>query len=106
MRIEITKGGIYNQNGPVPVGTQMDVPDNFKGWANKYRVISTDEGKSLEPATPDPDDLQWENPGLDSLRDKYERTVGKRPGPRMKEETMLRHIEEAGSTESEVDDES
>ena len=106
MRIEITKGGIYNQNGPVPVGTQMDVPDDFKGWANKYRVISTGEGKTLEPATPapGPEDLQWENPGLVSLRNQYEQVVGKRPGPRMKEDTMLRHIEEAqqeGDTEGE-----
>ena len=53
MLIEITRRGVYRSAGEmIPVGTQVEVPDNFTGWANKYRVVSSAAGKTLEVATP------------------------------------------------------
>ena len=53
MLIEITRRGVYRSAGEmIPVGTQVEVPDNFTGWANKYRVVSSGAGKTLEVATP------------------------------------------------------
>jgi len=53
MLIEITRRGVYRGNGEMlPIGTQVEVPDDFTGWANKYRVVSSDKGKTLEVATP------------------------------------------------------
>lgn len=53
MLIEITRRGVYRSAGEmIPVGTQVEVPDDFKGWANKYRVVSNTAGKTLEVATP------------------------------------------------------
>lgn len=53
MLIEITRRGVYRSAGEmIPVGTQVEVPDDFTGWANKYRVVSSGNGKTLEVATP------------------------------------------------------
>ncbi|MAX51672.1 MAG: hypothetical protein CMH22_16035 [Methylophaga sp.] len=53
MLIEITRRGVYRGTGEmVPVGTQVEVPDDFTGWANKYRVVSSGADKTLEVATP------------------------------------------------------
>jgi len=53
MLIEITRRGVYRSAGEmIPVGTQVEVPDDFTGWANKYRVVSSAAGKTLEVATP------------------------------------------------------
>jgi hypothetical protein len=40
MKIEITAGGIYGKDGEVPIGTVMDVKDEPKAWAGRYRVVS------------------------------------------------------------------
>lgn len=40
MKIEITAGGIFGKNGEIPVGTVMDVKDEPKRWAGRYRVVS------------------------------------------------------------------
>ena len=53
MLIEITRRGVYRSAGEmIPVGTQVEVPDDFTGWANKYRVVSSGADKTLEVATP------------------------------------------------------
>lgn len=39
MRIEITAGGIYGAEGEIPVGTELTVKAEPKGWAGRYRVI-------------------------------------------------------------------
>ena len=53
MLIEITRRGVYRSAGEMlPIGTQVEVPDDFTGWANKYRVVSSSAGKTLEVATP------------------------------------------------------
>jgi hypothetical protein len=45
MRIEITGRGIYGANGEVAVGTVLTLKNEPKGWAGRYRVIGTTEGK-------------------------------------------------------------
>lgn len=83
MRIEITERGIYDQDGnQVPVGKQLDVPDDFHQWANKYRVLSDTQTKTLEPATPSDED------DLEAARAEYERQFGERPHARMKADTI------------------
>lgn len=47
MRIKITKPGIFGQDGEIPVGTEIDVKDEPKGWAGRYEVI----GKAPKNAT-------------------------------------------------------
>lgn len=90
MRIRITKSGIYNQDGPVPIGTELDVPDDFKGWANKYEVVSrADKLEVASPAEPDTD--------LEDARAEYEATFGEKPHARMKAETIRRKLGEASN---------
>lgn len=45
MRIRITKPGIYG-NGPVEVGTELEVKEAPLGWAGKYEVIAETKGKT------------------------------------------------------------
>jgi hypothetical protein len=40
MKIEITGRGIYGAKGEVPVGTQLTVENEPKGWEGRYRVLS------------------------------------------------------------------
>lgn len=49
MIIEITSPGVYG-NGPIAVGTKLEVATEPTAWSGKYRVVS--EAKSLEVATP------------------------------------------------------
>lgn len=51
MIIEITSPGVYG-NGPIAVGTKLEVATEPTAWSGKYRVVSESEGKSLEVATP------------------------------------------------------
>ncbi|GGA64912.1 hypothetical protein [Pelagibacterium lentulum] len=44
MRIEITAKGIYGVNGEIPVGTELTVKEEPKGWGGRYRVISGGAG--------------------------------------------------------------
>lgn len=54
MKIEITSGGIFSANGEISVGTIIDVKEEPKGWAGRYRIVSGDqtEGKTavINPA--------------------------------------------------------
>ena len=96
MLIEITRRGVYRSAGEmIPVGTQVEVPDNFTGWANKYRVVSSGAGKTLEVATPEP---QIDDSELDALRAEYERVTGEKPHGRKKLETLREEIEAARGT--------
>lgn len=49
MRIEITRRGVYDQNGnPIPVGTEVATKgDGVPAWlANKGRVVADAKGKT------------------------------------------------------------
>lgn len=95
MLIEITRRGVYRSAGEmIPVGTQLEVPDDFKGWANKYRVVSSEQGKTLEVATPGPVPQQ-DDSELDALRAEYERITGEKPHGRKKADTLREEIEAA-----------
>lgn len=56
MRIEITKRGIYGDQGEIPVGTELTVKDEPKGWAGRYRVISGGSPKAKAAVTNPADD--------------------------------------------------
>jgi hypothetical protein len=43
MRIKITGGGIYGNDGEIPIGTEVTVKEEPTGWAGRYEVISGDE---------------------------------------------------------------
>lgn len=40
MKIEITARGVYGAKGEIPVGTTIDMKNEPKGWAGRYRVVS------------------------------------------------------------------
>ena len=45
MKIEITKGGIYDGNGlEIPIGTELNVSKDPVAWAGRYRIISEGKG--------------------------------------------------------------
>lgn len=47
MRIKITAGGIHDGTGKeIPVGTELTVKKEPKGWAGRYAVLSDDKGKT------------------------------------------------------------
>ncbi|MAF06190.1 MAG: hypothetical protein CME86_27740 [Herbaspirillum sp.] len=51
--IQITRPGVFrNGKDMVAVGTQLQVPNDFNGWPGKWIEVSSDEGKTLEVATP------------------------------------------------------
>jgi len=53
MLIQITRPGVFrNGMDMVPVGEQIQVPDDFAGWPGKWIEVGSDEGKTLEVATP------------------------------------------------------
>lgn len=101
--IEITKSGVFDGGGNrVPVGTQLTFSRMPKNMQNKFRVVSdTEDGsKQMEVATPEPDhesgNVSMDDADADTeLRAEYESVLGKKPGPRMKPETMQKHIDEA-----------
>ena len=52
MKILITKPGIFRGFGePLPVGSTVEVPDGFTGWAGKWRKVEGSD-QPLEVATP------------------------------------------------------
>lgn len=51
MKIEITGRGIFGAKGEIPIGTEIEVKDEPKGWAGRYRVISGDKAKGKEAIT-------------------------------------------------------
>jgi hypothetical protein len=47
VRISITAGGIYDATGSeIPVGTELTVKAEPKGWAGRYTVLSDSKGKT------------------------------------------------------------
>jgi hypothetical protein len=47
VRISITAGGIYDATGSeIPVGTELTVTAEPKGWAGRYTVLSDSKGKT------------------------------------------------------------
>lgn len=47
VKIRITKGGIYGANGEVPIGTELTLKEEPKGWKGRYEVISA-QGSDVE----------------------------------------------------------
>lgn len=45
VRIQITKRGVYGAQGPIPIGTEIDLNEEPKGWAGRYIVLSNSKGK-------------------------------------------------------------
>lgn len=56
MKIRITKGGIFGQDGEIAVGTEIDIKEEPKGWVGRYEVISGSTSDGAEGIT---------NPALD-----------------------------------------
>lgn len=100
MRIMITRGGIFrNGTDMVPVGTELDVPDDFEKWGGKWERVEQPRQGTLEVATPakaDEPDKTVEPPKpevsedleLLYLRAEFEKRFGEKPHPRMKAETI------------------
>jgi len=87
MEIEITASGVYDGDGKrIPVGTRLKVSKEPKGWVNKYRIVSSEEGKVFATGDTKEEDLS-------GLRDEYEQVLGFRPGPRMHAKTMREAID-------------
>lgn len=73
MRIQITAGGIYNGLGEeVPVGTELTVKKEPKGWAGRYTVLGNSEGKEAvaakEKPPEDPARAELEKLTIDDLK--------------------------------------
>ena len=102
MLIKITHSGVFRSDGSaVPVGTQVEVSDNFNAWRGKYEVVSESAGKTLEVATPDHTAGNVAMQGVDTVDDDREQAVaayrdafGEEPHGRMKTETIWRKVEE------------
>lgn len=93
MRIRITRPGIYrNGTTQIPVGTEIDVPDDFTGWANKWVRVDSPKA-TLEVASPAP--AEETDTDLEEARAEYEATFGEKPHARMKAETIRRKLAEA-----------
>ena len=103
MRIRITRSGIFRTpNEQIPVGTEIDVPDDFRGWANKW--IRVDSPKAtLEVASPAPTEETEEDPltederqdiDLAELRHEFEAAFGHAPHHKMKADTIRRKLAE------------
>lgn len=54
MRIKITKGGIYGADGEIPVGTELNLKSEPKGWDGRYEVIGGRTTDKHEPVNNDP----------------------------------------------------
>lgn len=54
MKIKITKGGIYGADGAIPVGTELDVKEEPKGWKGRYEVISGGGDSKAKTAVTNP----------------------------------------------------
>ena|SRR5690554_672028 len=97
MLIRITRPGIYrNGTTQIPVGTELDVPDDFKGWANKWVRVDSPKA-TLEVASPAPVEAPEpeEDTELEEARAEYEAAFGHAPHHKMKAETIRRKLSEA-----------
>lgn len=72
MKIQITKPGIYGSDGqPIPVGTELTVKAEPKGWKGRYTVVGKTEGKVAvaAPKVPvDPAKAELEAMDVDALK--------------------------------------
>lgn len=46
MKIEITAKGLFGAAGEIPVGTVLDVKEEPKRWAGRYRVVTRQAEKA------------------------------------------------------------
>lgn len=72
MRIQITAGGIYGENGvEIEPGTEFDVKEEPTAWAGRYAVLSDSKGKTAvtakEPVV-DPAKAELEAMTVDELK--------------------------------------
>ena len=94
--IRITKAGVFRSGADmIPIGTELEVPDDFASWPGKWDLVSETASKSFEVATPAKQPEPEEDTELDELREEYERVTGEKPHGRMKAETLRARIEEA-----------
>ena len=85
MRIQITKPGIYDGEGKeVPVGTELTLKEEPKGWRGRYSVLTDPKGKKAvtnpadAPEAPEgPFTVQDDGKGWFSIRDGKGEKVGK-----------------------------
>ena len=55
MKVKITKEGLFGVDGPIPVGTVVDVSEEPTAWGDRYEVVSgPTAGKTA--VTPEDDD--------------------------------------------------
>lgn len=93
--VEITKPGIYGLDGkPVAPGTKMELEREPTNWRGRYRVVSSDEGKTLEVATPDPAEEPEDEHDIGELRAQYEAKFGEEPDGRWGEKRLLKELAE------------
>ncbi|WP_366940925.1 hypothetical protein, partial [uncultured Halomonas sp.] len=91
MLIRITRPGIYrNGTTQIPVGTELEVPDDFRGWQNKWVRVDSPRA-TLEVASPAP--AEEPDAELEEARAEYEAAFGEKPHARMKAETIRRKLE-------------
>lgn len=96
MLIQITRPGIFRSGSEmVPVGEQIEVPDDFKGWPGKWVKVSDTKGKTLEVATPDSEPETVDDDREQAIS-AYRDAFSEDPHGRMKTETIWRKVEEAG----------
>lgn len=50
MRVKITKPGIFGAKGEIPVGAEVTVKEEPRGWSGRYEVI-TDNGEGKTEIT-------------------------------------------------------
>ena len=103
--IRITRTGVFRSGTDmIPIGTELEVPDDFASWPGKWELVSETAGKSFEVATPaidheagnvPIDEVDEHADDLHALREEYERVTGEKPHGRMKAETLRARIEEA-----------
>jgi len=58
MKIEITAKGLYGAEGEIPIGTVMEVKEEPKGLAGRYRVVSGGGKGKTEVTNPKADDTE------------------------------------------------
>ena len=46
MKIRITKDGLFGNDGPIPVGTEISVKEEPKAWGDRYEIVAEAKGKT------------------------------------------------------------
>jgi hypothetical protein len=76
----------------IPVGELVSVPDDFRGWQNKWVRVDSPKA-TLEVASPAP--TEEPDTDLEEARAEYERIFGEKPHHKMKVGTIRARIAEA-----------